>query len=104
MASYWHPKTVTEEPLLLGGFASLRQGAYAIGGIVLAAGLGVSLHPPWLIVALLLMAAGVIAYGLGWRKHPRTGEYLDRTLVRSLRYSRQCHIYLYRRGGGVREA
>ena len=96
----WCPMTVTEEPLWIGGYLSMRQGAYVLLGGIAEAVLVAQLHASAVGAVFLGILPGTAAYLLGWHRHPRTHEYLDRTALRWWRFRRATKVFVYRRQGG----
>jgi len=96
----WCPMTVTDEPRWIGGLLSMRQGAYVLAGGVAEALLVKASHAPAAGAVLLAVLPFSLVYLLGWQKHNRTHEYLDRSLLRWWRYRGQTKVYVYRRRAG----
>lgn len=93
----WCPMTVTDEPRWIGGYASMRQGVYIIAGLITEWLLVKATHAPLVGAVMLGVTPGSVAYFFGWQQHPKTHEYMDRSLLRWWRYRRQTKVFLYRR-------
>ena len=98
MRTYEVPFLLDEEPKLVGGKLTLRQGAYVLGGIIVAIGTvdrfaQRSLFLTGFIVLLVAAATLLLAF---WRV-PGTGMYVDTYLAVLLAYNARTHAYTYSR-------
>jgi hypothetical protein len=98
MRTYEVPFLLDDEPKLIGGKMTLRQGAYVLGGALLAFSALRRLGPKSLVLAGVSIAAIAVAtLLLAFWKVPETDLYVDKYLVRLALFKAGTHAYTYSR-------
>jgi hypothetical protein len=97
MRTYEVPFLLDDEPKLIGGKMTLRQGAYVLGGALLAFSALRRLGHSLVLAGVSTAAIAVATLLLAFWKVPETDLYVDKYLARLALFRAGTHAYTYSR-------